>query len=245
VPKLLPHTHPFVAAPAAVVKMRAIQSYNGEVSFEKGATVFVVGDPDAEGFYQVRSLSSEQASARALSRVLSLALSLSLSLSLCLSLSLSVSLALSLSRSVSLALSLALAPSSTVGQVVCAFFFRSGACQGVASGKAGKVPKSHLREITEELLRGASSSVFNHATSVLRVSCRNPILCDLNPVLTRRTEEREAKQREAELARQREEDRLKKEMEEESRKIDEQLSAGGSSAVRCPRVCRGFWVTWV
>ncbi len=239
-PKLLPHTHPFVAAPAAVVKMRAIQSYNGEVSFEKGATVFVVGDPDAEGFYQVRSLSSEQASARALSRVLSLALSRSLSLSLALSVCLSLSLSLCLSRSVSRSCPLFYRWSSGVR-----FFFRSGACQGVASGKAGKVPKSHLREITEELLRGASSLVFKHAASVLRVSCRNPILCYLNPVLTRRTEEREAKQREAELARQREEDRLKKEMEEESRKIDEQLSAGGSSAVRCPRVCRGFWVTWV
>eukprot|EP00048_Salpingoeca_helianthica_P014649 m.222788 g.222788 ORF g.222788 m.222788 type:complete len:226 (-) comp16102_c0_seq1:151-828(-) len=73
---------PVAAAPAptgpppAVVKMRAIESYNGEVSFEKGATVFVVGEPDASGMYQ-----------------------------------------------------------------------------GVASGKAGKVPKTHLREITEELLR--------------------------------------------------------------------------------------------
>ena len=43
----------FLPEPAKVTKMRAINSYNGEVTFEKGATVFAVGDPDAEGFYQV------------------------------------------------------------------------------------------------------------------------------------------------------------------------------------------------
>lgn len=62
--------------PAAVVKMRALNSYNGDVSFDKGATVFVVGEPDASGFYQC-----------------------------------------------------------------------------VASGKAGKAPATHLRAITEDLLR--------------------------------------------------------------------------------------------
>jgi len=37
-----------------VKKYRAVDGYKGdEVSFEKGATVFVVGEPDASGMIQV------------------------------------------------------------------------------------------------------------------------------------------------------------------------------------------------
>ena len=43
----------FISAPASVSKMRAVQAYSGEVTFEKGATVFVVGDADSDGFFQV------------------------------------------------------------------------------------------------------------------------------------------------------------------------------------------------
>ncbi|EDQ84788.1 uncharacterized protein MONBRDRAFT_29920 [Monosiga brevicollis MX1] len=41
------------AAPAEVVKFRAIEGFKSdEVDFEKGATVFVVGEPDASGMVQ-------------------------------------------------------------------------------------------------------------------------------------------------------------------------------------------------
>lgn len=38
--------------PAKVAKYRAIKDYEGDVSFEKGATVFVVGEADADGMVQ-------------------------------------------------------------------------------------------------------------------------------------------------------------------------------------------------
>lgn len=41
--------------PAEIVKYRAMEDFAGDdVSFEKGATIFIVGDPDSSGMAQVR-----------------------------------------------------------------------------------------------------------------------------------------------------------------------------------------------
>lgn len=41
--------------PAEIVKYRAVEAFAGDdVSFEKGATLFIVGDTDANGMAQVR-----------------------------------------------------------------------------------------------------------------------------------------------------------------------------------------------
>jgi len=45
-------SHEFVA-PAKVTKYRALEDYDGDVSFEKGATLFVVGEPDQNDMVQV------------------------------------------------------------------------------------------------------------------------------------------------------------------------------------------------
>jgi hypothetical protein len=56
--------------PAEIVKYRAVEAFAGDdVSFEKGATLFIVGDTDANGMAQVsRDCDCDGASIFSLSR---------------------------------------------------------------------------------------------------------------------------------------------------------------------------------